>query len=178
MEPKDAVVTTRRILKKITAKIVCGKVDIETLVDYGKIHGKTAVMPLFGVIGLASASEAGDTALGPYVKLLGDFKAVNAVTGEIFRSGAAILPGSANDLIYGALKGLGDGGGSVEFALKVGVQRDESSAVGYVYVIEQVMSESASDPLSALEARLALPANVAQITDSNKATGTSGSKKK
>lgn len=178
MEP--SVATTRRIIKKITAKIVCGKVDIEKVIDYGKLHGKTAVMPLFGVIGLASDSAAGDTALGPYVKLLGDFKAVNAATGEIFRSGAAILPGSANDLIYGALKGLGDAGGAVEFALKVGVQRDESSAVGYVYVIEQVIGESATDPLSALEARLSLspPANVAQITDSAKATGTLGAKKK
>jgi hypothetical protein len=159
---------TRRIVKKITAKIVCGKVDIEKLIDYGKANGKSAVMPLFAIIGLASDSQAGETALGPYVKLLGQFKAVNADTGEEFRSGAAILPGSANDLVYGALKGLGEGGGSVEFALRVGVQRDETAAIGYVYVVEQVYQQGANDALAALEARLAPPANVAQIRDASK----------
>jgi hypothetical protein len=168
---------SRRIVKKITAKIVCGKVDIEKLIDYGKQHGKIAVMPLFGVIGMAADFQAGETALGPYVKLLGQFKAVNAETGEEFRSGAAIIPGSGNDMVYGALRGLGEGGGSVEFAFRVGVQRDESSAVGYVYVVEQVYQQGQTDALSSLESRLSLPAagNVAQITDASK-TGT-GSKK-
>jgi hypothetical protein len=178
-DEQKAQVASRRIVKKITAKIVCGKVDMEKLIEYGKLQGKTAVMPLFAVIGMASTFQAGETTLGPYVKLLGQFKAVNADSGEIFRSGAAILPGSANDMIYGALRALGEEGGSVEFAFKVGVQRDESSAVGYVYVVEQVMTEGQSDPLAALEMRLSLPApgNVAQITDANKAHAAAGKKR-
>lgn len=168
---------SRRIVKKITTKIVCGKVSIEKLIEYCKEHGKTAVMPLFAIIGMASDSVAGETALGPYVRLLGQFKAVNSETGEEFRSGGAILPGSANDMVYGALKGLGDGGGAVEFAFKVGVQRDESAAIGYVYVVEQVYVQGQADSLTALESRLAAPANVRQIEDAGKATGT-GNKKK
>ena len=175
---QESQTASRRIVKKITAKIVCGKVDIEKLIEYGKVNGKSAVMPLFGVIGMASDFQAGETALGSYVKLLGQFKAVNTASGEEFRSGAAILPGSANDLVYGALRALGDAGGSVEFAFKVGVQRDESAAIGYVYVVEQVYQQGQADALSALESRLSLPApgNVAQISDASK-TGT-GSKKR
>lgn len=167
MSDENVQVASRRIVKKITAKIVAGKVSLEKLIDYTRANGKNSVMPLFGIIGLASDCTAGETQLGPYVKLLGQFKAVNTETGEIFRSGAAILPGSANDLIYGALKGLGEGGGSVEFALKVGVQRDETSAVGYVYIVEQIHQEGQTDALAALEARLMPPpaANVSQLQD-------------
>lgn len=170
---------TRQIVKKITSRIVVGKVDIEKLIEYGKANGKTATMPLFAIIGLASDFNAGETALGPYVKLLGQFKAVNAETGEEFRSGAAILPGSANDLVFGALRARDpSAGGSVEFAFRVGVQRDETAGVGYKYVVEQVYQQGQADALANLEARLALPAaNVSQITDATKATGTNGKKK-
>ena len=159
---------TRRIVKKITTRVVCGKPSIEKLIEHNKVHGKEAVMPLFNVIGMASDSVAGLTDTGPYVRLLGQFKAVNVESGEEFRSGAAILPGSANDMVYGALKGLGEGGGAVEFAFRIGVQRDESTPTGYVYVVEQVYQQGQHDSLAALEHRLAPPANVAQLSDKTK----------
>lgn len=178
MEEQQTQIASRRIVKKLTAKTVCGKVDIEKLIKFKDgAKDEKAVMPLFAVIGMASDCQAGQTDLGPYVKLFGTFKAVNTETGEEFRSGCAILPGSANDLIYGALKGLGEGGGSVEFAFRVGVQRDADAAVGYVYVIEQVYEPQKGDALTALENRLSGPQNVAQITDASKATGTNGKKK-
>jgi hypothetical protein len=170
----QAQLNTRRIVKKITAKVVCGRISIEKLIDFNKVHGKDAVMPLFDVVGMASDSVAGMTDTGPYVKLLGLFRAVNVETGERFRSGAVILPGGANDMVYGALKGLGEAGGSVEFSFKIGIQRDESSATGYVYVVGQVYQQGQGDALDALEARLSPPANVAQLGDK---TGTGGRKK-
>lgn len=181
-ESKQQVQTsTRTIVKKITSKIVCGgKVNIEKLIKFIEQpgNGRESVMPLYGIIGIASDFVAGQTDLGAYVRLLGQFKAVNVETGEEFRSGAAILPGAASDLVFGALRGLGESGGSIEFALRVGVKRDEASAVGYVFVVEQVYSPQSQDALGALEGRLSLPApaNVAQIADQTK-TGT-GTKKK
>lgn len=181
MEPEKQQVqtATRTIVKKITSKVVCGgKVNIEKLIKFIEQpgNGRESVMPLYGLIGIASDFVPGQTDLGPFVKLLGQFKAVNHETGEEFRSGAAILPGAASDLVYGALRGLGEAGGSIEFALRVGVKRDETSAVGYVFVVEQVYTPQSQDALGALESRLSLPApgNVAQIAEK---TGT-GSKKR
>lgn len=122
-------------------------------------------MPLFGIIGKCSDCVAGDGEHGPFVKLLGQFKAVNHDTGEVFRSGGAILPGSANDLVYGALRGLGESGGAVEFAFKVGLLRDDSTPTGYTYAVEQIVMEGQDDGLADLEKRLAGPAKVAQISD-------------
>jgi hypothetical protein len=166
-------VATRQLLKKITPKTVCGKVSIEKLIEHVKENGKDSVMPLYGIIGKASDALPGQSDLGPYVKFLGDFKAVAVESGEVFRSGCAILPGAASDLVYGALKARVEVGGAIEFGFRVGVKRDETSATGYVYVVEQVYQPQEQDALSALEARLAPPANVQQITDK---TGT-GSKK-
>lgn len=174
---------SRQIVKKITAKVVMGgKPSIEKLIRYMDQHGKDAVMPLFGIVGRCSDFTAGQSDFGPYVKLLGQFKAVNQETGEQFRSGAAILPGSANDLVYGALRGLGEGGGAIEFAFRVGLKRDESVAIGYVYVVEQVYNKAQDDALDDLERRLAglpPPATVSQLPPpaAAAASGT-GSKKR
>lgn len=146
----------RNILKKITVKTCGAKPDIEKLIEYKKQHGATAVMPLLAVMGIASDFKAGqnETTGTPYVKLLGQFKAVNHDTGEMFISGACILPGAASDLIYGALAGLKVEGGSVEFALRIGVRFDDTAVTKYVYVVEQVYSPEKADPLTALEARV------------------------
>jgi hypothetical protein len=161
----------RTIVKKITSKSVAGKISLEKLIAHNTAN-PGSVMPLYGVIGLAADFVAGQSEHGPYVRLLGQFKAINVETGEEFRSGACILPGAASDLVFGALRGLGEGGGSIEFALRVGVKRDETSAVGYVFVIEQVYEPTKQDAIGALESRLSLPtpaSNVQQISDRSKA---------
>lgn len=150
--------TKRGILKKITVASCNAKPKIERLVDHVREHGADTVMPLLRIVGAASDFQPGETAQsGPYVKLLGQFKATNLETGEIYVSGACILPGAASDLIYGALRGL-ENGGAVQFALNIGVRRDESAPVGYVYAIEQILEPGAVDPLADMERRLGLSA--------------------
>lgn len=157
METNNQVIPgSRRIIKKITTAIVCGKVSLEDLIDHNRANPGQP-LPMFNIIGRASDSQPGQTALGPYVKLIGQFEAINARTGEQFRSGCAILPGSGNDMVYGALKALGDSGGAVEFAFRVGVLRDEKSAVGYVYTVDQIALKGQTDPLADLSAQVALP---------------------
>lgn len=145
-------VLTRSLVKKITTKVVAGKLSLEALIEHNTAHPGT-VMPLYTLYGIASDMTAGETALGPYVKILGQFKAVN-VKGETFVSGCAIIPGAGSDLIASAVKSLGDNGGNIEFAFKIGAKRDLASAVGYVYEVEQMQQPGQSDPLAALENRL------------------------
>ena len=154
---------TRGILKKITMATCGAKPDIEKLIEYKKAHGVAAIMPLLTVYGIASdfKAGAGKDGMGDYVKFQGQFKAINVETGEVFISGAAIFPGAAPDLVFGALRALGEAGGAVEFAFNIGVKFDASAATKYVYSVQQVTAMGQADPLAALEAKLnliALPA--------------------
>ena len=159
---------SRNIVKKITVKeVLGGKPDIAKLIDFNKAHGETATMPVMGIVGIASDFLPGRTVLPDgkeqsWLKLLGQFKATNLETGEVFVSGAAILPGAGNDLVYGALKSVAEQGGTVSFVFRIGLKRDKASATGYVYVVEQVYQPEAADPLAALEARLVPVAAIEQ----------------
>ena len=144
----------RVLLKKITIGTCEAAPKIEELIAYKTEHGDGAVMPLLTIFGICSGFRAGDSNGQPYVRFLGSFKAVRA-DGAEFMSGACILPGAAPDLLYGALNALGEAGGSVEFAFKVGAHFDESAIAKYVYDISQVVETSADDPIARLESKLA-----------------------
>jgi hypothetical protein len=183
MENSEVQTATRQIVKKITTKVVLGgKPDLEKLFAYAKEHGDDAVMPLYGIIGIASDYTAGQTDMGAFVKLIGQFKAVAHEGGAVFRSGACILPGAASDLIFGALRAADSH--AVEFALRIGIKKDKTAATSYVYVVEQVYQPQAQDALGNLERALTAPkdSNVQQITDKGKSeqdgTASAGSGKK
>jgi hypothetical protein len=166
MENQNEVQTAaRQIVKKITTKVVLGgKPDLEKLFDYAKEHGEDAIMPLYGIIGIASDYTAGQTDMGAFVKLIGQFKAVAHDGGAVFRSGACILPGAASDLIFGALRAAGEESRAVEFALRIGIKKDKTAATNYVYVVEQVYQPQAQDALGNLERSLG-GGNVQAISD-------------
>ena len=154
---------SRNIVKKITVAAVCGgRPDIAKLIEYMKTNGEAAVLPLMGIVGIASDFTPGRTILPDgkeqtWLKLLGQFKATSVDTGEVFVSGACILPGAGNDLVYGALKGAqegGGGGGTVSFAFRIGIKRDVKGITGYAYVVEQIYQPEVADPISLLEAKL------------------------
>lgn len=153
---------TRGILKKITMAACGAKPDIEKVIAYKNQHGENVVMPLLTVDGIVSdfKAGAGKDGMGDYVKFLGHFRAVNIETGQVFISGAAILPGAAPDLVYGALRALGEAGGSVEFSFNFGVHFDSTAVTKYVYDVQQIAAPGQADPLAALVARrqAALPA--------------------
>lgn len=176
-------VTVSGIVKKITMSSIGCKPDIEKLIEFKNVHGVATVMPLATVYGLVSdyKAGAGKDGMGDYIKFLGQFRAINVETGQIFKSGAAILPGAAPDLVYGALRAMGEQGGAVEFGFNFGVRFDPTAATKYVYDVQQITEVGQSDPLAQLELRLKqaslpAPSNVEQIADQTK-TGT-GTKKK
>src|SRR5262245_2730444 len=97
------------LLKKITVKTVYGgKPDLEKLIKKQEELDKR--LPLMEVIGIANGYKNGSSVLpdgktSNWTKLTGQFKAVNLDTGEVFRSGVAIMPAVANDLVVGVLSG-------------------------------------------------------------------------
>lgn len=152
-------VKTRSIQKKITVKILNGgrQPSVFKLAEYLRDHPGETVMPLCTIVGRASAFEPGSSDFGPYIKLLGQFEGVNAESGEVIVSGTAILPGAANDLVYGTLRGAMEQGGSIEFAFRIGLVKDETLAIGYRYAVEQMIAPSTSDPLADLKALAGMP---------------------
>ena len=151
-------------MAKLIKKISVGKVfgDKKAIAEFiGK--GEKAVMR---VIGIAHKAIPGDGDMGPYVSFKGNFKAVNLLTGEEFRSGTCFLPDVAADIIEGAV--MGSENGSVEFAFDIIATYDNSSAVGYCYNADPLIKADENDPVAALEKaagieapKLAVPAKKA-----------------
>lgn len=149
----------RELLKKITLATCNATPNVEQLIAAKDEKGNFAIVPLLSIIGIASAFKVGQTDKGEYVRFLGQFKAINANDKTEYVSGACILPGSAPDLIYGALAGAGEGEKrAVEFAFNIGARYDASAVTKYVYTVEQVIQADETDPLLQLERRLSAPA--------------------
>jgi hypothetical protein len=103
----------------------------------------TDILKIAGVI---TAIRPGQTQLGEYAELVGQFQAVNLVTGEMFQSGKAILPNFIADPMVDASKG----GSEVEFAIQIGVKRNEGSVVGYEFSVKPLVEPKVSDKLAKL----------------------------
>lgn len=140
-----------QIVRKITLKGVCGKVDIEKLLA---APGKR--MELMKVYGVARKASPGESPIGQYVRFSGSFRAVNSVTGETYQSGGLILPAIAQDLLAGALEG--DNVEDVNFGFSVAVHYDGDAIAKYVYEVESLLAPAADDPLERLGQALGVAA--------------------
>lgn len=151
-----------RIEKKITvATVLGGKPDIKKIIAAHEATGKA--LPLIECYGIATGTKAGSSDMGPFVKLIGLFQAVNLETGEKTRAGVCILPAAANDLVAGALGFPTDARG-VEFGFRLSAIYDVKSATNYVYVVEAMHQIQDNDPLAMLAARIKNPALAAPVT--------------
>lgn len=141
-----------RPLKKLTVRDILGaSPDIKAIIKNDEAN-PGSVFWLCEIIGIATAARPGSVAGTDqnYVRFLGSFQGTNLLTGQIFRSGAAILPAAIPDMLYGALQ-LGD---AVQFGFRIGVMYDESAATKYVYVTESLTRAPANDPLALLAAAI------------------------
>ncbi len=135
------------MVRKITARIVCGKPDKKAI-----INSEGDPIWLMTVYGNTHRSIPGETDYGPYLKFRGKFEAVNIETGEMFTSMNLILPPIAEELVEDAL--TREGVSSVDFALKVGVRRDDEAISGYQWVAESVTETEGEDPVARMRAKL------------------------
>lgn len=132
------------LIKKISVKTVVG--NVKKMVANEEIKEKTAVMRVFGV---ASKVVTGTSDNGDWVAFIGQFKAINTVSGEEFASGKLFLPGVASDLLEGAVNS--DEANAVEFGFDILVEPNDASATGYIYQAESLIAPSEDDTLARME---------------------------
>lgn len=140
------------IVKKMSTKTVFGsKTDIQELV----LADKTKPVNLFDVIGIARTVAKGETAMGPWVAFIGDFRAKSynpKYADRVFVSGRLFLGGPAEDLLLGQMLPQSDN--YVEFAFTIQAQFDETSATSYTYQAVPLVEPSADDPIERLRRKL------------------------
>jgi hypothetical protein len=133
---------TLKAVRKITIKSVYGPINLEKL-----IAAPDRKLRLLNVLGIVRKLQPGETDKGPFVKMIGDFKATNLETGEVFRSGACILPNFVADMIVGAM----DTGRAVQFAFEIQCRYSDDAISKYVYDVISLLPPSESDELAMLE---------------------------
>lgn len=131
---------SKTFVTKISVKKVCGKLTPPT--------EKIALMEVFG---MATEMKTGESNYGPWVALLGRFRAIRLTDGEVFESGTCHLPRLAIELVTPYLKK--EGVDSLEFGFIIGVVPAEN-AYGYEFYAESLSEPSESDALEVLAKRV------------------------
>ena len=139
-----------------------GKITVKQVVG-DKAHLRSVATekatPIMRAAGIARGFEPGEGDNGPWIRFKGSFKAINVATGEEFISGKLFLPEVATDALVNMLSG--EDVDSVEFGFDINLQKDDSSAVGYVYSVTPLIEPSQDNPMDRLMGSLPkLPANV------------------
>lgn len=138
------------ILRKITVRDLAGKVDIKKLLE---APDETLVLgKIFGVVNKAKPDSS---ALGEFLRFYGSIRGVT-VDGEIKQSGSLILPGVAQDFLYGALQL--ENVESVQFGFEISVKYDESAIAKYVYKVTPLIDSKPDDPMERLQKELGIVA--------------------
>jgi hypothetical protein len=142
---------TTKIVRKLSMKLLAGDVIDAPREGEGDENG---VVWLANIAGMAVDTKVGESQYGPYKALVGQFVAEapsRDKPGEMirFRTGTLYLPDVALDLVAPAVEQSAKGE-NVQFAFRIGIQRDTTSATNYVYVAESLIEPEASDPMEVL----------------------------
>jgi len=152
--------TQAQFVKKISRGTVFGdKADVLELV----LKDREKDWPLYSIGGEVTKIEAvkskfkQDTEDDPEepasrdrrieYKLLGDFKAINQQTGEMFASPICWLPAFAAAMIVGKFRE----GDIFEFALLIGAKFSETVATSYEFTIRSLMAEQPTPEMQRIE---------------------------
>ena len=132
-------------------------------------------LPIIKISGEASSAESGETPLGAYTLLLGQFIGQDLTTGELFSSKKCILPDYIGSELGAALLYAGENGQSVNFAFEIVVKQKASSVTGYEYGIKSLMNIEPTDTakrLMQLAGIVAKPQQLAAPVDPAKQSAT------
>jgi len=143
------------ILRKLTLKN-CGLTvaALKTAMEAAKIEDGQQI-PVLKVVGKTTTAANGTTAIGTFTALGGEFTGINNLTGEIFTSGKCILPNFISESVASALAQSS----AVEFALEIGVKRDDKSVTGYQFTTKPLIEAKPTDAMAALLAAAGIDAN-------------------
>ena len=149
-----------KILKKLSVATVCS-LDRKF---FRELKSETAVMRIFGV---TRGYVTGEGAFGPFLKFVGEFKAIDLGSGEEAIGSAAYLPSPIDALLAVQIDALKQDGKavSVEFAFDIAAKPSEKAATGYEYVVHSLTETRVSDPLALLSSTVAaLPSAVPSLS--------------
>lgn len=134
-------------VRKITTKVV--GFDLEAV---RAALGNKEDVQLYTILGVVNGAKPGATDKGDYVRLIGDFKATNLQTGEVFTSNAAILPNFIGEAI--GMATMKPGAEGVQFALTMCAKKAPKSVAGFEYTAESALPPSPHSPLAMLEQQI------------------------
>lgn len=132
------------ILRKITLK-TCG-LTMALIKERAAAVENGAGFDLLKVVGRTTTAAKGTTDKGTFIKLGGEFTAINAITGEVFTSGACILPTFIAEQLAAAL----DKSPQVEFGLLIGAKRSDDAVTGYEFTVRPLIEVKPTESMQAL----------------------------
>lgn len=133
-------------LRKLTVAAVFGKITIAKLAE-----AKDGLIELCDMWGVITRAKPGESAHGPYVRFIGQFRAMNLETGQCFKAPVILLPRFLEEEVAG---GVADSTGNVEFAFRLYAKLDEDAATKYVYLSEPIIEAKESEQLKTLESKM------------------------
>lgn len=134
-----------QLVRRLDRNTICGpSEDLMTLA----LADKTKTHFIYRVGGTAVGVVRGESKFGEWIKLVGQFKAIN-YKGLAFKSGTAFLPGDMAQIVGDKLTGE-DAADSVSFLYDVYVRYDSTLPAKYGYIIEQVRKPEEGDPVDML----------------------------
>lgn len=107
---------------------------------------------LYKITGISSTYDEVPSPYGETQRLIGDFIAINLLSGEVFRSNRCFLPGIMKDSIIAAINSAAKGD-AVQFAFLVSITDDADNvknAVGYIYTFETLIEMAESNQMKEL----------------------------
>lgn len=114
---------------------------------------------VYKITGMASFHDTKPSPYGDTERLVGDFIAVNNLTGEVFRSNRCYLPSIMQDAVVAALTSSAKGEG-VQFAFQIIVVDDSENVknlTGFVYAFKPLMEVKESDQMQKLANAIGVP---------------------
>lgn len=135
---------TQEIARKITLRTCGCTVDaIKAAVSELK-EGEG--VDLLKIAGVTTSCAVGQTDKGEFIRLNGEFLAINQLTGEQFAASQTILPTFLGQMLQSALATSEQ----VEFALSIGARKSAKSVTGYEFVARPLVNAEPSARLSKL----------------------------
>lgn len=134
----------QEIARKITLR-TCGA-TVEAIKDAVHPLKEGESVELLKIAGVTVAAQVGQTDKGEFIRLRGEFLAINQSTGEQFTAAECILPTFLGQTLQTALASSE----RVEFALSIGARKSAKSVTGYEFIARPLVAAEPSERLTKL----------------------------
>jgi hypothetical protein len=95
-----------------------------------RLKNEPPILPLCKILGFTSTAKGGASEFGEFIKFGGQFRGTNLADGVVSEAAQCLLPPFVADGLFAALQNP-DRKGSVQFAIEIGVQYDDTAVAKY-----------------------------------------------